>query len=113
MHQYLLIYHVNIVSSIIQCIGIRTEDKQNDDKAKLMSNNFENTILNRWTFFFRIRDKLKCRSRAKLISSISRSDQKAISFFFYSNTFMLEINVINGLSKLSTKSSLISILSFL
>lgn len=47
MHQYLLIYHVNIVSSIIQCIGIRTEDKQNDDKAKLMSNNFENTILNR------------------------------------------------------------------
>lgn len=44
MHQYLLIYHVNIVLSIIQCIGIRTEDKQNG-KAKLMTNNFENNIL--------------------------------------------------------------------
>lgn len=51
MHQYLLIYHVNIVLSIIQCIGIRTEDKQNG-KTKLMPSNFENRILNGRRNFF-------------------------------------------------------------
>ena len=85
MHQYLLIYHVNIVSSIIQCIGIRTEDKQNDDKTKLMSNNFENTILNRWSnFFFSDQRQIEMQIACKIdiIDLSIRSESNFLLFLF-------------------------------
>lgn len=72
MHQYLLIYHVNIVLSIIQCIGIRIEDKQNG-KAKLMTNNFENNILKKQVKEF-FSDQMQ--SEMQIASKINIIDRK-------------------------------------
>lgn len=103
MHQYLLIYHVNIVLSIIQCIGIRTEDKQNG-KAKLMTNNFENSILKKQMKEF-FSDQMQ--SEMQIASKINIIDRKQFPSLLFQHFYAR--NAINGLSKLSTKSSLISL----
>lgn len=83
MHQYLLIYHVNIVLSIIQCIGIRTEDKQNG-KAKLMTNNFENNILKKQVKEF-FSDQMQ--NEMQIASKINIIDRKQFSSLLFQHFY--------------------------